>query len=522
MRSTWDSPAWHTGLSGFCITHGNLTFAYFIDWFNPLLNKAAGKSMSCGAIMLVCLNLPYELQHLIENTYFTGITPPPKEPTMTSVNELSDPIVHQLHAWYDGKIIHTHRYPAGTRKWAAVLPFIADLRAIRKALGYADVTSHNFCSSCNLHHADMECLDPSVWSLRLSADVRRAAVEWRQATTKKRRKEIYDEQGVRWSSLHQLDYHDHVRDTVLGPIHNWIKGIIQHHVCIKWGVGIVPSLQNDQDVDQPVGSPGGTPHLAPTDLDADYDMLDDEVADLVVDSQENLDTPVHASWSHSFSSYDSHDDINQEGLRVDDEDDEDYQLGPDPDTDSDPDGEEDAAWHALSIFDSDSLAEIHACITNTAVPSWIEQPPHNLGEKSHGKLKADQWFNLVTIFLPIILPKLWHLSGTAHDLALLDNFHDLVMCTNLLCSYITSDMAADDYLHHYIRYHQSSAALFPGVQSWPNHHFAMHNVELMKYWGPLSLLSELPYEQHNGTLQKIKTNWHICRSNFPEFALTTD
>lgn len=153
-------------------------FAYFIDWFNPLLNKAAGKSMSCGAIMLVCLNLPYELQHLIENTYFAGITPTPKERTMTSVNELSDPIVHQLCAWYDGKIICTHCYLAGTRKQAAVLPFIADLRAIRKALGYADVTSHNFCSFCNLHHADMECLDPSVWSLRLSADVQRAAVEW--------------------------------------------------------------------------------------------------------------------------------------------------------------------------------------------------------------------------------------------------------------------------------------------------------------------------------------------------------
>ena len=155
-------------------------------------------------------------------------------------------------------------------------------------------------------------------------------------------------------------------------MHNWIKGIIQHHVCIKWGVGIVPSLWNDQDVDQPVSSLGGTPHLAPTDLDADYDMLDDEVADLVVDSQENLNTPVHASRSHSFSSYDSHDDINQEGLRVDDEDDEDYQLGPDPNTDSDPDGEEDAAWCASSIFDSASLAEIHACITNTTVPSWIE------------------------------------------------------------------------------------------------------------------------------------------------------
>src|SRR5260221_6863078 len=57
MRTIWDSPAWHS-LGSFTTTRGNLTFAYFIDWFNPLLNKTAGKTISCGAIMLVCLNLP--------------------------------------------------------------------------------------------------------------------------------------------------------------------------------------------------------------------------------------------------------------------------------------------------------------------------------------------------------------------------------------------------------------------------------------------------------------------------------
>jgi hypothetical protein len=44
-------------------------------------------------------------------------------------------------------------------------------------------------------------------------------------------------------------------------------------------------------------------------------------------------------------------------------------------------------------------------------------------------------------------------------------------------------------------------------------HYAMHNAELMKFWGPLPLLSEFPYEQHNGALQKIKANWHICKKN---------
>jgi len=60
MHDIWDSPAWQS-LEGFTITHGNLTFSFFIDWFNPFTNKIAGKTVSCGAIMMFCLNLPYAL-----------------------------------------------------------------------------------------------------------------------------------------------------------------------------------------------------------------------------------------------------------------------------------------------------------------------------------------------------------------------------------------------------------------------------------------------------------------------------
>jgi hypothetical protein len=57
MRSVWDSPAWRS-LGPFTTTAGNLTFSYYIDWFNPLTNKIAGKTVSCGAIMYVILSQP--------------------------------------------------------------------------------------------------------------------------------------------------------------------------------------------------------------------------------------------------------------------------------------------------------------------------------------------------------------------------------------------------------------------------------------------------------------------------------
>src|SRR6266498_3548197 len=62
MHSIWNSPAWHS-LGSFTPNCENLTFSFYIDWFNPLTNKIAGKSISCSAIMMFCLNLPYEIQH---------------------------------------------------------------------------------------------------------------------------------------------------------------------------------------------------------------------------------------------------------------------------------------------------------------------------------------------------------------------------------------------------------------------------------------------------------------------------
>jgi hypothetical protein len=214
--------------------------------------------------MLVCLNLPYELRHLVENTFFASIIPPPKEPSVTTITAVSDPIVDRLQSLFHGEIIRTHRHPDGITKRVAVLPVIADLMAIRKVLGFAGVKAHNFCSFCNLCHAEMDCLDPSYWSARIGTNVRQAAVEWQQAQTKVKRKEIFDQHGVRWSALHRLEYRDSVLHTVLGMMHNWIEGILQHHARVKWGIGITPSrFKKDHDQDYGQTSNDSTPHITP-------------------------------------------------------------------------------------------------------------------------------------------------------------------------------------------------------------------------------------------------------------------
>jgi hypothetical protein len=186
---------------------------------------------------------------------------------------------------------------------------------------------------------------------------------------------------------------------------------------------------------------------------------------------------------------------------------------PDEDTSDEDEEQDEEETAARCIFEDGSLSKIRKCLSEAVIPTWISRPPTNLGDKSHGKLKADQWLTLFTVFLPLILPELWT-APMPNNLDLLTNFEDLITCTNIVCAYSSTNAAADAYMVHYIRYRKSSAKLFPNVGSRPNHHYAMHNGELLKFWGPLIKLSEFPYERHNGSLQRIKTNQHMCEFVF--------
>ncbi|KAF9035825.1 hypothetical protein BJ165DRAFT_1409207 [Panaeolus papilionaceus] len=161
---------------------------------------------------------------------------------------------------------------------------------------------------------------------------------------------------------------------------------------------------------------------------------------------------------------------------------------------------------SIQTFTVSQLSAIRLCITDAVIPSWTARPPTNLGEASHGKLKADEWLVLCTVFLPLILPELWY---TQPFHSLLANFVHLVTCTNILSSHTVTHAYADLYTFHYTEYRRSCLELFPDINSRPNHHFAMHPGELMKFWGPLIKQSEFPGERMNGSLQKIPNNGRL-------------
>ncbi|KAF6741488.1 hypothetical protein DFP72DRAFT_862125 [Ephemerocybe angulata] len=513
MRSIWDSPAWKS-LGNFTTTEGNLTFTFYIDWFNPLTNKIAGKSVSCGAIMFFCLNLPHELQHLPENTFFAGITPPPKEPNVTAITNLLDPIIERFDYLYRvGKSFRTFNHPEGRLIRAAILVAIGDLLAMRKAMGFAGVGSNrHFCSFCTLHKDNIDELDITKLTPRDDVEVKIAAQESHDAPTVKKKIEIFKKHGVRWTSLHLLDYYrSPVKHTMLGLMHNWIEGILQHHARIFWGIGLTTVNAEKELAKVAFKERNAPPESEETVQAADSMALDDEL-----ESLQSQAVPPHLSRSTSME-IDSPSSLYSPSTPRSDASDsehgtdtEETEKAQDWDAGNDDDDIDDLTSGPISkVFSDDEMEFLHQGLSDAVVPSYLARLPTNFGDASHGKLKADQWLIGFSVFFPLILPELWAANGAKRKLDLLDNFAHLVTCTNIVCSSSVSNEDADRYTEHYVEYRRSARDLFSRSSSRPNHHYAMHNGPHMKFYGPLMPLSEYPYETHNGTLQKIKTNHHL-------------
>ena len=89
-----------------------------------------------------------------------------------------------------------HCHSEGIIKCVTVLPVIADLMVIHKVLGFAGIKAHNFCSFCDLSHAEMDCLNPSYWCARVGINICQAAIEWQQVLMKVKCNKIFNQHGV--------------------------------------------------------------------------------------------------------------------------------------------------------------------------------------------------------------------------------------------------------------------------------------------------------------------------------------
>jgi hypothetical protein len=165
------------------------------------------------------------------------------------------------------------------------------------------------------------------------------------------------------------------------------------------------------------------------------------------------------------------------------------------------------------------LNHIRLKVDEVVVPQGITRVPSNLGEASHGKLKASEWHTLFAIFLPLALPDFLvedceQEYSENHPWLTLLNFSALVQCTNIVTQKSVSKQDSQKFQESYEVYTKSSKLLFSNIHINPNHHYALHLPQQMNWWGPLMAIAEFSGERINGVLQSFETNGQLGKLSF--------
>ena len=224
-----------------------LAWSLSVDWFNPHMNKIAGKHVSTGSIAMACLNLPPSLRYKPEFMYLNAVMP--TEPTLDQVNHYLEPIITQVSNSYQKgvRFSRTHKHPEGRQTRSAIAVFVNDLPGGKKVAQMAGHTSKShFCSLCTLHKDKINEIDPALWVPRDVATLRWAAESWKNATSKAERDGIFTKYGVRWSELWRLSYYNPVKMLVMDGMHNLFEGLVQFH-C-RYVVGIDGSEAENEEI----------------------------------------------------------------------------------------------------------------------------------------------------------------------------------------------------------------------------------------------------------------------------------
>jgi len=172
--------------------------------------------------------------------------------------------------------------------------------------------------------------------------------------------------------------------------------------------------------------------------------------------------------------------------------------------------EKSAEFKRGHIFTEKDVEALRADIRDFVTPSWLTSIPSNLGEPSHGKLKADQWRTLGTVYLPVSLVRLGNKDDPQQAAGLqklLSLTLSLISAVNIASSRTTSRDKANLYTRYMTEYLDGLRSLMPDYQFRPNHHMALHLSEYLLLYGPVHGWWTFPFERLIGLLQGIQHNF---------------
>ncbi|PLW07026.1 hypothetical protein PCASD_23642 [Puccinia coronata f. sp. avenae] len=339
---------------------GNIVFAMFTDGINPYGNRQAGKHASVTFIIMTCLSLPVNLRYRPENIFVVGIAPGPKEPSLEQTNWILRPVVEQLKSlWSTGTYLSkTHRHPQGRLVRAALMPFFADLPALRRALGFAGHNARRMCSYCLIEKKDIKNFDTQSWPRRTLADHRYWANQSREAKNPQAKAKILSEHGVRYSVLLELPYWNILEYHVVDAMHNLLLGILKWQCQRFWLMSDV----NDEEEPRPVSS-----------RELDELLKDSFKPNNIHEPREASPSPEETEEMVTFGDM-------LFGSNTDSSD-ADFVLGNDWDGDWIP--------HSTGkvVLDKDALTRINQSLKKLHMPSWIGRAIPALG-KAQGRRVA--------------------------------------------------------------------------------------------------------------------------------------
>jgi hypothetical protein len=235
-----------------CGTEIRLVWALCVDWYNPRMNKASGKSVSTGVISMICLSLPPHLRLREGLIYDGGTIPGPQEPAVDAINEFLDPLTNDMRVSYDPGVYfsQTHKYPNGRVARSAVVPVISDTLASKKVTGHCGHRGKYFCSRCRLPRFDIDNLDMATWPPGLTrCEHEQLAGDWLKASTMAKQNALVTSQGIRWSALLKLSYWQPSWIITEG-LHVLFLNVIPRHCRDLLGLNL-KGLQDEDNVEIP-------------------------------------------------------------------------------------------------------------------------------------------------------------------------------------------------------------------------------------------------------------------------------
>lgn len=165
------------------------------------------------------------------------------------------------------------------------------------------------------------------------------------------------------------------------------------------------------------------------------------------------------------------------------------------------------------LYAAQILLHIQKCIREVIIPSWIQKPPTLAGLPAAGVLKADNWRQLITIYIPLALMSLWLEDSPvrAENYSEMASVLETAMNLTCACSLMVRRSMTEEELELmqtcYKDHIEGLKENFPGFMR-PVHHMGFHIYDFIQLFGPVHNFWCFAGERLIGKIQKIPTN-HI-------------